>query len=840
MNSKIPELKPLLSAYAAPETEVMTNHKEELWFYLDYEKALLCGERVWVGKEPVRVVDGRVLVAASAVENYFAKSFVAEVADCRRFITVDAAKEAGLHVFYNYDIGVLVFSKEPMAYKNEDKDSLRTQILRLGDLIFYDPSAAQIMKDIEKTHGKISHPFLVSKERGGYDIIRALYQNENPTTEKDITCREWVMKTLKEGISHFDRFFFVDEDGKVQWKEEERKKELRHPYYLYDENGERLVFVRERTYKNEAGEIVTEKVDGSGWGDGYDYGGRKSCESAWHMPFIARAYAITGERKYLDATYMMGLDAGEWEHWGDGHFLNCAGSASGFATAFDLVYNDLTEKQRAEFADILYHHGLRCGISSVLGNPRNDSNPSYKVYGAWGFTGRHNNWVTVCAGGMFRAACMLLEFDRYKEKALWLMQRMIACLRNCLAGYAPDGAYIESPSYWSYGTGPFVGMINDMLTVCGTDYGYLDTVGFKDSFYFASRICNPRREFWCFHDSGRGKMDTGLYCFAARHYNDLALAAIRKKAVDEVGGSLSDVWNYDLMASAAASTDSSLDYVSYGIETATFRSTWDQEGFHFAGLHGGASEATHGCSDAGNFYLEMDGTLWFGDPGSENYNVGAYWSWQPNGDPRYLYYRKSIEAHNLVLLLDDEDVPRGQVFNTHAKPYARIIDYKSEAGHAHMTLNMTPQFGAPCKSAKRALALTEDRTTVVVRDEMAFKRPANPIWVATPETQDITFSENGRAAYLTKSFEDGTKKILRASILSKDESLRFELIPEKTTLIDNIITKEKSGNALASDSPLRLAIRAKGVKKFDLSVVFEIVSEADGATALKEKNIAKW
>ena len=180
------------------------------------------------------------------------------------------------------------------------------------------------------------------------------------------------------------------------------------------------------------------------------------------------------------------------------------------------------------------------------------------------------------------------------------------------------------------------------------------------------------------------------------------------------------------------------------------------------------------------------------------------------------------------------------MFNTHAKPYAKIIDYKSEKGHAHVTLDMTPQFGAPCKSAKRALAMTNDRTTVVVRDEMSFKRPASPIWVATPETQDITFSENGRVAYMTKSFEDGTKKILRASLLSKDENLRFELIPEKQTLIETTITKENSGNELASDSPVRLAVRATDVKKFDLSVVFEIVSEAEGVTAMKEKTIAKW
>lgn len=62
----------------------MTSHKDELWFYLDYEKALLCGEKIIVGKSPIRIVDGRVLVAASVVEHYLCKSFSAEVVDCRR------------------------------------------------------------------------------------------------------------------------------------------------------------------------------------------------------------------------------------------------------------------------------------------------------------------------------------------------------------------------------------------------------------------------------------------------------------------------------------------------------------------------------------------------------------------------------------------------------------------------------------------------------------------------------------------------------------------------------------------------------------------------------------
>ena len=157
-----------------------------------------------------------------------------------------------------------------------------------------------------------------------------------------------------------------------------------------------------------------------------------------------------------------------------------------------------------------------------------------------------------------------------------------------------------------------------------------------------------------------------------------------------------------------------------------------------------------------------------------------------------------------------------------------------------MTLDMTPQFGAPCKSAKRALALTENRTAVVLRDEMTFKRPANPVWVATPETQDITLAEGGRAAYLKKTRVDGTEKLLRVTLLSKNEDLRFEILGADALLIPTTITRKNSANDRASDSPVRLCVRADGVKKFDLSVAFEIVDSMEGKTALREKTIAKW
>lgn len=837
MNSMIKVLAPYLNTDEEPIAEMPTDHKKELWIYADYERALLCGKRVEVGKKPILAEDGRVYVVSSAVSLYLGKALPGKTIGGVSYTTVEDIKAAGAYLFYNRAIAVLVIGKAPMAYKNDDPVSLRTQILALADLIFYDPDEAQLESDIKKTHGEIRHPFFQS-HTAGYGLLREMYENASPATEREKILRERTLELLAFASNSFDKYFILKKNGEVEWNPE-GKLSIRHPYFLYDEEGRRLLFVQSRTYKNAEGEIVTERVQNSKFGDGYDIGNRLGVEPTYQMNKLATAYAITGEKKYLEAARLMAYCADEWEHWGDGHFLGCSAAASGFSSAFDIIYNDISAEEREHFADILYRKGLLMGYSSVHCNPKLQNHASPGT-GGYKFHERQNNWVSVCAGGMFRAACMLYEFPRYREMSLFMMKKMISILRNCLAQYAPDGAYLESPGYWSYGTEPFVSMIEAMLAFCGTDYGYLDTVGFADSFYYASRISDNRLQMWNFHDCKPGKMSTSLFYFAARYFNNPVYVALRDDALAQNPKSvtLRDILNYDFVT-ADGGDDASLDYVSYGIQTATFRSTWDKEDFHFAGLHGGASEATHGDSDAGNFYLTMGGELWFGDPGCEDYNVGDYWSWKPDGNPRYRYYKKSGEGHNLVLLLD-EALPRGQVFNTHASPYAKIIDYQSTEDHAHMALNMTPQYGDLCKSAKRALALTEGRSVVLLRDEMEFTRPTTALWIATPETKDIAFSENGRIAYLKKIKEDGSEKYLRASILSEDERLHFEIIPADTVVIDGTITEKNSGNERATNPPVRLAIRGKTIEKFNLTIVFEMVDSPEGTTKIQEKNINNW
>ena len=169
MKSLFKELKPYLFDASAPIAEALTNHEAELWLYADYPKALLCGEKVEVDARPLRVHGGDAYIYAPVVEKYLGGTLKKKELDGVPFVSAAELKKSGLYIFYNYDIGVLVLSHTPMAYKNEDKPSLRDQILRLGDLIFSDPDEAQLLADIQKTHGKLAHP-IFDKNTAGYAL----------------------------------------------------------------------------------------------------------------------------------------------------------------------------------------------------------------------------------------------------------------------------------------------------------------------------------------------------------------------------------------------------------------------------------------------------------------------------------------------------------------------------------------------------------------------------------------------------------------------------------------------------------------------------------------------
>lgn len=607
---------------------------------------------------------------------------------------------------------------------------------------------------------------------------------------------------------------------------------------LYDERGWRVTSSSTYEKTDSLGLVTTGDKDYTYYGEGSDVGGRLN--TAANLGNFARnlafAYQITREQKYAEAAYRCILLLGKYEHWGSNHFLNCADTASPVSLAIDWTYHafDDEPEKRDEMARILYEKGLYMGYIVKLGRPQDGIHPDSKIDN-YNYYGTKNNWNTVCNAGMILSALTLFEYDEYRKAAATVTGAGLDSLVNCLLQYAPDGAYIESPGYWYYGTYTYMILLSALESTAGTTYGYQDTVGLHESYYFAQHITSPSGRYWNYHDSSRAVMNRDFFYCASRLWKDPNLAAFRDEDLGTDGiGTLFDILFYTPELSEAQGESASLDYYMKGIETVTMRSAWSGDDYTFTGLHAGANIATHGDHDSGNFYLEMGGMLWFGDAGAEDYNVGDYWG----TERRYQYYRKSQEAHNTIIIRSSE-LPYGQAHNTEYQKHATITDFVTEKNGSYAVADMTVQYGSTCTSGKRGLLFTNSRRTVILQDEITFSSPTSLTWLAAPnlDTCSVSISDDGRAAYLSYLNAVGKRVILRATLLSEDESLKFETVEEKQ-LASTIVNSP--ANPKVSYAQKRLAVKADDVTSFDIAVVFELVKAKDDVIGYQKCAIADW
>ena len=610
---------------------------------------------------------------------------------------------------------------------------------------------------------------------------------------------------------------------------------------LYDEHGYRVLSATSYEKTDSAGNVtIKEDYNYRYYGEGTDIGGRLS--TAANLGNFARtlafAYQITREQKYAEAVYRCVLLLGEYEHWGSNHFLNCADTASPVALAYDWTYHafDDEPEKRDEMASILYEKGLYMGYIVKIGRPQDGIHPDSKINN-YNYYNTKNNWNTVCNAGMILSALALFEYDEYREAAATVTGAGLDSLVNCLLQYAPDGAYIESPGYWYYGTYTYMILLSALQSAAGTTYGYSDTIGLHKSYYFARYITSPSGKYWNYHDSSRAATNYEFFYCASRLWNDPNLAAFRDESLGQDGyGTLFDILFYTPDLSESEGTSADLDYYMKGIETVTMRSLGGGADYTFTGLHAGANIATHGDHDSGNFYLEMGGKLWFGDAGSEDYNVGDYWG----TERRYRYYRKSQEAHNTILIRSDDNAMRfGQTHNTEYQPHATITDFVTEKNGSYAVADMTAQYGSTCTSGTRGLLFTNARRTVIVQDEITFSSPTSLTWIATPNLSGstLTFSEDGRTAYFTYYDTSGKRHCFRATLLSSDKSLKFETVEEKQ-LAYTIVKSEATPTVSAPQK--RLAVKADDVTSFDVAVVFDLVSKKDDVVGYRKCAIEDW
>ena len=745
------------------------------------------GEKITLSYAPTRKEDGTVLVPAF-IEGFGGKTEDFEGKKYFAIDTLDANKKFD-------EMGCIILDKEIPVKEINRAEDLDLMLHWMGEFIFdfekipmqrsYAPATPEERAGFRRVGEDIKarllargnkHPYLVSKP-GILDTLHEIYKtNSNPTLKG-------YMVSL------------IADADKVMEKD------------IYKMNEDMTALLKPIEDPQE---------------DGYDVGGRASFQDGLGtaVSHLAVAYQFTREVKYAKLAYLIMNEMIRIPHWGPGHFLNTSMATYDFCFAYDWLHNIWCELgyDLKYIVCGIYTHGVLPSFDSVIFD-RCDF-PSPRQGTGWRFKLKPDNWNAVCNTGSILGAAMLIcegKGGYITDRVLDVCTEMIGASLSSLTQdglvlkqYAPDGSYVESKSYWSYGTSNLIRTMECLQNMLGTDLGLHYSYGLDRTCYYALNTESADYVGWNYHDGYLDEQNTCSFYKFAYISGDKNLYAIRRehlKRGKEI--SIADLlYDPDLLGEEIPQLKAlPLDYHMEGIAGFTVRSGWES-GSIYAGLLGGKNSGGHLQIDAGCFVYHNHKKLWFTDLGADYYNLpGGYFG---NNN----LFRRNAEGNNTLFLTD---LPHGQV----TTGYCPITELKSSDNTAYAILDTTSAYGEKAVQVTRGMLLTADRKTWVLRDEAEFKEAEDACWVANFESAKIQceIAEDGKSCRM--SYEDGAA--INVYLVS-DADVKFETISCYDFLLKD--TQPKVEGEYPRDNYSRVLVRFNGLKKFNLSIVVEPIGDA--------------
>ncbi len=627
--------------------------------------------------------------------------------------------------------------------------------------------------------------------------------------------------------------------------------------------------------------------------NGYDgNGGRQSGADTYakRMQTLAFGYQITENENYARLAYDYAIALGEWDHWGPAHFLDCADAAGPFAIAYDWLYNCWLDLglDVGKVTEILFTHGVLAGWYGVndvacpwarrkdyKASDTTDSSHFYKT---------SNNWNAVCSSGMTAAALAIAgdlseidtaitvkkatlvkntgsNADRYAYIFSYenvpfqslgdhtgystyadYSYNLFTTLQYTLPlygldFYAPDGSYVESPTYWAYSADNLFALGAYCDSVFGDDFGLIRNCwGLGETCYYALNAQSSDYSLWNYSDSSNslvpGAISTKSFPYVAYQLGEGDLAEMRKDMVasGRYSAGYLDVFYYT--EGDGSFELPALQYHMESIDGYVARDSWEP-GSTYIAIKGGYNDSAHGQVDSGEFVYHNNGKIWFCDIGTEGYNVDGF----GGSVTGYQYYRMNAEGNNTLALTTDplpivNGVTKATTKCCFAGQYSKGTGYMYEVGDnehgAYALIDQTEVYYNNAITAKRGMLLTNDRKTVVIQDEVRFHEAETVYWIGHTY-QDIYVTTDGRSAYMT----DGESTI-RVSLISADTSLKFDILSAYDFILDDTFRPDYAlthGTGVAeSDRSVfkRLVVKCENVTSLDLAVVIEDVTGDSG------------
>jgi hypothetical protein len=461
----------------------------------------------------------------------------------------------------------------------------------------------------------------------------------------------------------------------------------------------------------------------------------KSRECLRRVSYLAYAYRMTKNKKYLYRCEAELLKVSQFSDWNPSHFLDVAEMTLGVAIGYDWLFHDL----KAESRKIIKEAILKKGI-----------NPSFESKNNSWLLASHN-WNQVCNAGMVFGALAIQEDN--PKLADEIVKRAETSIKLPLEDYNPDGAYPEGYSYWEYGTSFHVLYLSALKKL---NMPMEMNAGFeKTASYFQSLIGNSGKSF-NYSDAGSGSASLSATVFwFANHFKDNSLLYNEKTYAD---ASLFEsnrilpfamIWGEGLRLENAPEPKNKV-WIGVGKSpVAMMRTSWSNG--IYVGFKSGSPEVNHAHMDVGSFVMDALGERWAMDLGMQEYesleSKGVQlWDKKQSGQ-RWEILRYNNFHHNTLTFDDQLQIVSGK---------ATINSSTNRANFMSATSDISKLYSGSVSETKRGVAIIDEKY-MVIKDEIKTNEKDTKVrWnMVTPAKVSVI---NGNTAILE---QNGKKLFLK-------------------------------------------------------------------------------
>ncbi len=520
--------------------------------------------------------------------------------------------------------------------------------------------------------------------------------------------------------------------------------------------------------------------------------------ASYRITWMAFLYQINGEQRFAQRAVEELLQVCSFSDWNPSHYLDVAQMCYGVGIGYDWLYHYMSDAQRKTIAKALYNLAI---------SQQQDQTKST-------YLRTNSNWNPWCNAGLSIAACAI--YESYPSQCSFVLSKAVTNVQNHNATLTPAGSYAEGPGYYQLGAGFMVILMETLRSVLGTDFGLSDMEGVKESGQYLLAM-NGYSNTFNFGDGNHALMDGALLHWYANRFNMPELSLYQRSMqstsvmYDEY---LAMIWYSPELVEGKSSDERQPDHFLLSDEyesIASFRGFSGDAAQIYTAIKSGMNNNSHTDLDVGDFVLEALGERWITEMGSDNYNLPGYSS-RLADSKRWTYYRKRAEGQNTLVV--KPDTSGGQAFDAKCQ----IVSYESAYDGGYAVVDMLDAYdNYGVTQSKRALALFDNRSRVLIRDELKIKSSSTVYWFAHTEA-DISISADGKTAELTKN----GKKLL-AQIAEPSNATFTSMTADPLSSSPASVSGENSREGFR-----KLVICLKNVTNINISVVFTPVLE-DGA-----------